>query len=158
MIAKFIVPGEPKGKQRPRTVKNRYTGRTTTYTPEQTVIYENLVAVSYRQQCGRCMLEGPISAKITAYFQIPKSTSKKNREKMIEGTIPHTKKIDADNLAKAILDSLNQIAYHDDAQVSKLEVVKLYGEEPRVEVELAEMDFQSDGKEQGKQQAEKQEA
>lgn len=139
MTVKFTVPGEPKGKQRPRTVKNRYSGKTMTYTPEQTVIYENMVAYSYRQQCGNKMLDGAIEAKISAYFPIPRSESKRKKALMAAGEIWHTKKIDSDNLAKAILDSLNQIAFHDDAQVAKLIVEKRYGEQPRVEVELREM-------------------
>ena len=51
----------------------------------------------------------------------------------------HTKKIDCDNLAKIILDSLNGIAYKDDAQVCELLVSKYYGDEPRVEVKLYEI-------------------
>ena len=58
---------------------------------------------------------------------------------MINKEILHTKKIDCDNLAKIILDSLNGIAYEDDKQVVRLYVEKIYGEHPRVEVELKEV-------------------
>lgn len=51
----------------------------------------------------------------------------------------HTKKIDCDNLAKIILDSLNKIAYDDDSGISKLVVDKIYGEMPRVEITLEEI-------------------
>lgn len=37
------------------------------------------------------------------------------------------KKPDVDNLAKIVLDSLNKIAYDDDAQVCRLLVEKRYG-------------------------------
>lgn len=41
MIISFAVPGEPKGKARPRTVQ--IAGHASTYTPKETVMYENLV-------------------------------------------------------------------------------------------------------------------
>ena len=45
MEIKFIVPGNPRGKQRPRVCKIR--GKTITYTPKQTIEYEKLVGASY---------------------------------------------------------------------------------------------------------------
>lgn len=138
MKVQFQVLGEPKGKQRPRVVNNG--GFTKTYTPKDTVIYENLVRFSYQQQIGAVKLKPPIAAKIIGVFPIPKSTSKKQRALMISGSILHTKKIDCDNLAKIVLDALNKIAYDDDAGVAKLSVEKKYGDNPMVEVELEEIE------------------
>ena len=59
---------------------------------------------------------------------------------MLEGKIEYTKKVDCDNLAKVVLDSLNQVAFHDDSQVSRLYVCKKYAEEPKVIVRLAELE------------------
>lgn len=42
---------------------------------------------------------------------------RKRREAMIAGTIRPTKKPDADNVLKIVTDSLNDIAYYDDAQM-----------------------------------------
>lgn len=137
MKVTFTVLGDPKGKQRPRVVNRG--GFSKTYTPEQTVVYENLVRYSYQEQVGMKKLTAPIAARITGFFPVPKSTSKKKKEKMLSGEILHTKKVDCDNLAKIILDSLNDIAYDDDAGVSILEVKKKYAENPRVEVELEEI-------------------
>ncbi len=145
--AKFVVLGEPRGKQRPRTVRNRATGRTMTYTPEQTVIYENMVRYAYQQQCtaeNSGMLEGQIEAEIAAYFPIPKSESKKRKLLMLDEIIWHTKKPDADNIAKAVLDALNGVAYHDDTQIAKLTVEKKYSEQPRVVITLAQMECESE--------------
>ena len=50
------------------------------------------------------------------------------------------KKPDVDNLAKIVLDSLNKIAYDDDAQVCRLLVEKRYGETPQVLVRLSELE------------------
>lgn len=133
----FTIPGEPRGKQRPkfaRTAKG-----VMTYTPDQTTNYENLVKISYMEQHGRTKLTGAIDAHIIGQFPIPKSTSKRRRKMMIDGEIHHTKKIDCDNLAKIILDALNGIAYDDDKQVCFLQVEKIYSENPCVTVELKEV-------------------
>lgn len=127
----FTVPGEPKAKQRPRL------GKGYTYTPKQTVEYENWVKQCYLTSEGyEGFLENQIHAKIEAYFSIPKSVTKKNRELMLNGEMRPTKKPDADNIAKSILDSLNGIAYHDDSSIVSLEVEKYYSKVPRVEVTL----------------------
>lgn len=65
---------------------------------------------------------------------------------MLAGYEKPCKKPDIDNIAKVILDSLNDIAYHDDTQVVSLCVVKKYAETPRVEVEiqtLLEMEYKA---------------
>ena len=50
------------------------------------------------------------------------------------------KKPDSDNIAKIVLDSLNKIAFDDDAQVVELTVIKKWTEEQeRIEFELEEV-------------------
>ena len=49
---------------------------------------------------------------------------------------PHAKRPDSDNIVKAVLDGLNLIAYHDDAQVWAHNVRKVYSEHPGVTVML----------------------
>lgn len=132
----FTVPGKPVGKQRPRFSRRGTAVRT--YTPRQTAEYERLVKESYIAAGGE-KLEGTIGATICGYFEPPKATSKKQRQKMLSGEVGYTKKVDADNLAKSVLDALNGIAYDDDAQVSLLLVYKAYAETARVEVQLKEL-------------------
>ena len=110
-----------------------------TYTPQETASYENLIKVSYLEQLGQQKLSGALEAHIIGKFPIPKSASKRRRGMMIDGEIHHTKKIDCDNLAKTVLDALNDIAYDDDKQVCFLQVEKIYSENPCVEVELKEV-------------------
>lgn len=136
----FTVPGKPFGKQRPRvTMRKSRAGQAfaTAYTPKETVNYENLVKVSYANQC-RVKLNGPIDAKIIGVFPIPKATSKIKYNAMTVGDIHYVKKIDCDNMAKTVLDALNGIAYDDDSQIFRLSVEKWYGENPRVIVRLRE--------------------
>lgn len=142
MRVEFTVPGCPQGKGRPRF---RKVGNfTQTYTPKETVMYENLVKMSYKHDIGLAKLNGAIYAKIVATFPIPNSVSRKQREIMKQGNVLYTKKIDADNLAKCILDALNNVAFDDDKQVAKLFVVKKYGENPQVRVMLEEVDQQEE--------------
>ena len=133
---KLTVPGPPKGKARARTVRGRG-GQTFSYTPDETVLYENLVKTCYSQNCRFSFQNGEaLDVHIHAFYDIPKSTSKKKREQMLSGDILPTKKPDIDNIAKCILDALNGVAYHDDTQVVLLTIRKSYSEIPRVEVEI----------------------
>lgn len=133
----FIVPGKPQGKERPRTV--RQGGFVRTYTPKRTADYEEKVRQSYHNYNGNIKLENAIEANIEGIFPVPKSTSKKIKAQMLNGDIEYTKKIDCDNLAKVILDALNNVAYNDDSQVCRLFVEKRYGEDPMVKVNLREV-------------------
>ena len=133
MAVKVIIPGEPKAKARPRM--STKTGRA--YTPQDTVNYENWVKLCYQDQ-GKEYLEGELVATINAYYGIPKSTSKKKTTLMLNDEIKPTKKPDLDNIVKAILDSLNGLAYKDDSQVVKVISEKFYSEQPRVELILNE--------------------
>lgn len=131
----FIVYGEPQGKGRPRF--SRRGAFVSTYTPEKTATYENLVKMSFLQKYQEpALIDEPVIVGIKAYFGIPKSVSTKKREKMMQGKIVPTKKPDMDNIAKIILDSLNGLAYLDDKQVVLLTVWKRFSEVPRVEVNI----------------------
>lgn len=131
---KFTVYGEPIGKGRPKF--STFNGRAIAYTPQKTVSYENLVKLSYHQQCGDKPYPKEISlrAEIFAYFPIPKSVSKIRADMMRKGQIRPTKKPDLDNIAKAVLDALNGIAYYDDSQIVAMGICKGYSDEPRVEI------------------------
>ena len=139
MQMSFIIFGNPFGKQRPRVVSRGEFSKA--YTPKETVNYENLVKYSYIEQAKGFKFpdEAQLSVEITAYYAIPKSTSKKKTAEMLAGTIRPTKKPDFDNIGKIICDSLNTIAYHDDSAIVEAQVHKFYGENPRVEVILKEL-------------------
>lgn len=135
----FTVPGEPAGKGRPKfTTRGPYPRAVT---PAKTVNYETLVKLEYSSQCGGLFFdrESALALTITAYKAIPKSTSKRKAQQMMDGELHPCKKPDYDNIGKIISDALNGIAYHDDAQIVDGRVIKAYGEPPRVEVELKEI-------------------
>ena len=129
MIVEFKIPGQPCAKQRPRL------GKGFTYTPVKTVNYETLVKQIYSAE-RLPYLEGELIMMVRAFFQIPKSVSKKDREAMQNYRIRPVKKPDWDNIGKIISDALNGIAYHDDSQIVSATVTKWYDDIPRVEVYL----------------------
>ena len=53
---------------------------------------------------------------------------------MLSCSLRPTKKSDADNIGKIVMDGLNKTAYKDDKQVVELLVRKWYAEDPRVEI------------------------
>lgn len=134
-MAYFEVIGPPQGKARARTFYNPKLGRSQSVTPEKTVLYENLVKQSFlaAKESETYFEKEPVSVRILALFPIPKSTTKKDRRRIVAGELRPTKKPDADNIAKVICDALNGVAYGDDTQVVELTVGKRYTEEaPRV--------------------------
>lgn|SRR5699024_3150564 len=111
-----------------------------TYTPAETVQYENLVRMEYRRQCGdyRFPDDAALDMRIMAYYAIPKSASKKKRQEMLEHRIRPLKKVDCDNAVKIVADSLNMIAYRDDVQIVDCQIRKFYSSEPRIVVTIQE--------------------
>jgi len=133
MEIRFTVDGKVQPKQRVRVTRSGHA-----YTPRQTVKYERHVVNCYNEEYELVKLNGEIHAEITAVYPIPKNTPKARRELMLLGNINPTIKPDCDNVAKAIMDALNGVAYDDDKQVTKLTVNKIYGDEPCAVVRLRE--------------------
>jgi len=136
MTVKFTIPGEPTGKGRPRFFNRG--GKVMAHTPDETVVYENLIRLEYQRQCGKKRFEdnAMLDLQIIAYYAIPESASKKKKAAMENGEIRPTKKPDADNVLKVVADSLNQLAYRDDAQVVDTQFRKFYSRQPRLEVTI----------------------
>lgn len=131
----FEVTGEIVGKARPRM--NTYTGKA--YTPTKTKNYEYLVKQCFLLKYPNAeVIEGRASVSILALFQVQKSTSKKNSERMLDKQISPTKKPDIDNIAKIVLDALNKLAYKDDTQVVDLNVAKEYADRERLIIKIEE--------------------
>lgn len=128
----FEVPGEPRGKGRPRFANGH------AYTDSETKAYEEKVVACYRKSCGGFLYdeEAFIRIKVTAYYRIPKSATKASAAGMESGQILPGKKPDIDNVLKIVLDALNGVAYKDDSRVVSVEAEKKYDREPRVVIEL----------------------
>ena len=116
-MIKLTIPGRPVPKDRPRLgLRGR---KAYVYTPAKTKEYEKLVGW-VAKSAGCRPVEGPVSVALSVY---------------VKG------RLDADNIAKSILDGLNGVAYEDDDQVVELVVRKhkvQRKEEERVEIEIRE--------------------
>ncbi len=140
-MRKFEVMGTPVAKGRPKFARRG--NFVSTYTPEKTVNYENLVQFSYLEQYKDFEpMEGYLKIEIVCLMPIVKSTSKKNRQLMLERKILPDKKPDADNMMKSITDSLNGIAYKDDSQIVEAHIYKYYAEQPQAVVMISNIDIQ----------------
>jgi Holliday junction resolvase RusA-like endonuclease len=116
----FVIPGNPFAKQRPRF--SRRSGRA--FTPAETVSFERTVgqiAMTHFPQ----PIEGPVKLTVWATFVPPQSWSKKKTAETLHR--PHIQRPDLDNIAKAIADGLNRIAWADDGQIAEMNVRKVWG-------------------------------
>lgn len=135
----FIVAGKPQSKLRARTVRNKYTGKVNSYTPEKTVNYENLIRWSYTAAGGQYFGEKTLKVVVQAFYPIPKGFSKAKRERALQGILRPETKPDCDNIVKGILDALNGVAYYDDKQVVSVSCDKYYAERGHIVVNINEI-------------------
>ena len=138
---KFEVPGSSIGQGRPKF--STINGHAKAYDPEKSRNYKayvKLLATQAMKEQGFTMIDGPCCLDIMAFFEVPKSKSKKFKERALLGLERPTKKPDIDNIVKALQDALNGLAYKDDSSIVYLSVAKCYSEIPRVEVILREIE------------------
>ncbi|MBR3171941.1 MAG: RusA family crossover junction endodeoxyribonuclease [Lachnospiraceae bacterium] len=126
----FSVPGPPQGKARARTVRTKK-GDSVSFTPARTEYYEYRILNAFLFEAGNpkelVFAKGvPVRIRITAYYKPAARTTKKDMIKIQNGEKFPTRKPDADNIVKAVLDALNGSAYYDDAQVIEITVRKLF--------------------------------
>ena len=134
----FTVPGQPvaQPRQRHRAVMIGDRPHSLNYTPRNDPVQSFKLAVQVlakSRYSGRLL--GPLEVRITAVFRRPRS-----RCTWVRGW--HTAKPDCDNLAKSVLDALNEILWQDDGQVASLIVTKLFaahGEGPHTIIEVRQM-------------------
>lgn len=112
----FTVPGQPVPKARARVTKGGHA-----FTPAKTKAYSDLVGVLCRVASSHTgPLDGPVALSVNFTLKAP---AKMPRDRSLPTT-----KLDIDNLIKAIMDGMNGIAWHDDAQVVSISATKAYGE------------------------------
>lgn len=125
----FTIPGVPVAKGRPRFARRG--AFVTTYSPEKTVSYENLVKIMASQSMQRNPpLESAVKVSVCLFISPPASWSKKKTDQALAHEIYPTSKPDIDNVIKGIFDAMNGIVFVDDKQVVRLNVEKCYGVTP----------------------------
>jgi Holliday junction resolvase RusA-like endonuclease len=130
----FTIPGVPVAKGRAKFARRG--NFVTTYTPDKTARYENLVKLAAQDAMGDVPpFETSIELRVMAYMPIPASWSMKKQRAAALGEITPISRPDLDNIVKAIKDGCNTVAWKDDSQVIDLIAKKRYGA-PRVEIEI----------------------
>lgn len=146
VVFSFTATGTPKPKQRPRTVRNKNTGFVQTFTPDTTVAWESAVAwqakqalawveVNHPGEVGACL---PFAKRVMVRMRFniarPKSLPKKEQYPL------NARSGDVDNLAKSVLDALQNVnVLEDDKRVTDADCYKRFAdaEHPEgVEVEI----------------------
>jgi Holliday junction resolvase RusA-like endonuclease len=128
----FTIPGEPVPQPRPR-VSTRG-GFARAYVPKEHPVHAYRKAIAEAaDEAGLVAQDEPLNVVIDAVFERPKSHLNKAG---VKPTAPRLPRPDVDNLAKAVLDALQDVI-GDDTNVARLVVEKSYGQEARTTVRIS---------------------
>jgi Holliday junction resolvase RusA-like endonuclease len=128
----FSVAGQPVPQPRPRV--STAGGFARAYVPKDHPVhaYRQSLAAAARG-AGLTATGEPLNVVIDAVFERPKSHTKKSGVKPDAPKLPRP---DVDNIAKAVLDALQDVM-GDDSLVGRLVVEKSYGPEARTTVRIS---------------------
>lgn len=140
----FSVFGYPVAQARAR-----FTRAGLMYTPAKTKAWKMKIAEAAREAMADVQfpaaLEGPVILHLEFTLPVPPSWTKGKQHKALMGQIFPTGTPDVDNLAKAVMDAINDLnkgegggIWRDDSQVVQLTVVKRYGPTGHVHVQIRE--------------------
>jgi len=131
--------GEPEGRKQPAPRVAYKDGRpfVILHPASETRKYQKALAWQAKAVMGpRPLLTGPLAVTVTAVMSVPKSWSQKDRDAALTGVIRPTGKPDWDNFGKQ-LDAFKGVVWVDDAIVVDARVIKVYGENPHLRIEVA---------------------
>lgn len=131
MKATFSIPGDPVPQPRPKITTRGGFGRAYVESDHPIHGYRHAVAAAARA-AGVGKADRPLSVIVDAVFARPKSHMTKSGIRKGAPVLPRP---DVDNLAKAVLDGLQDVI-GDDTIVSRLVVEKSYGTEGRTTVRV----------------------
>jgi Holliday junction resolvase RusA-like endonuclease len=131
MAITFTVPGNPV--PQPRVRVSTRGGFARAYVPSKHPVhdYRTQLAVAARL-AGLTPTGEPLDVVIDAVWERPKSHMLKSG---VKATAPRLPRPDVDNVAKAVLDSLQDVM-GDDTMVARLVVEKSWGQEARTTVRI----------------------
>lgn len=132
------IPGQVRGKKRTSPVM--INGQLRVLANKTTRNYEKELkdtAIEEMERQGWKMVPAGVAVRVrmTVLFIPAPSSSAKWKKAALEGIHRPTKKPDADNTLK-LIDGLNKILWHDDAQVTEATVSKLYAEREGLWIEV----------------------
>lgn len=140
MQNKLVINQKPRGQGRPRFTSKPYPHAYESVADKK---YKKEIVKTFNEQLkqGNVIIlddvKKPLEVLILAYLPIPKSVTKTQRKLIDEGKIKPSKKPDADNIAKIVIDALTGLAWiADDKSINSLYVRKEFStdDNPRVEI------------------------
>jgi len=87
-------------------------------------------------------IPGPVIVTYSFYLPIPKNTSKVRTVQMDRNMIKHITRPDVDNLAYIVTNAMKGIIYKDDSQIVEKHERKQYGIDPRLVVEIRDLNVE----------------
>ena len=145
-IANFFAAGLPKGQPRPRAFARG--GKAAVYDPGTAEGWKSSVAMAAKDKLDGLLLEGPLLVELVFRMPRPKMHFGKKGLKERFACSLFTKKPDADNLAKAVLDAMTVIGvWKDDDQVTDLIIRKRYADPCGItgcQIRICELNDRSD--------------
>lgn len=131
MTITLSIPGDPVPQPRPRV--STAGGFARAYVPKAHPVHAYRQAIALAAAAAGLREQAkPVSVVIDAVFARPKSHLNKSG---VKSTAPALPRPDVDNLAKAVLDSLQDVM-GDDTHVARLVVEKSWGTEGRTTVRI----------------------
>lgn len=134
---KVVVPGVPVAQPRARAVS--FAGHARVYEHKRdhpVATFKAAVQIAARAAYQGPLVDSPISMLVTLVMPRPSNKFWKTRPMP---RLPHTSRPDADNVLKAILDSLTGVIFRNDTSVWDVRVRKLIAdgdEQPHTEIEM----------------------
>lgn len=130
-VITFVVHGEPVPQPRPRVSTRGGFARAYVPSTHPVHAYRQKIAAE-ATKAGLEPQSDPVEVIVEAVFVRPKSHMTKNG---VKPTAPKLPRPDVDNIAKAILDSLQDVM-GDDTNVRRLTIEKKYGHSPQTTVTI----------------------
>lgn len=130
IVLETRVYGLPVAQGRPRAFKTP-TGQIRVYDPANARDWKRTVQAQVLTNKPEVPVDGPLD--VALYFVLPRPKSLPKRVKF------PTKRPDAENLSKAVLDAMQGVIYRDDSQIVRLSVAKDYGDAPGVWIRVEMM-------------------
>lgn len=134
---KLVFEIEPVEQARPRATKMGRGIRL--YDPKKVSVYKKQLAMMCQLQYKKEPITGPLKVELSFFRHVQSSISKKERKLRLSGSHRPVVKPDTDNYIKSTLDGLNGLLWEDDNQIVDLIAHKYYSDNPRVEIEVTQL-------------------
>ena len=134
---KLVFDIEPVEQARPRATRMGRGIRL--YDPKKVSVYKKQLAMMCKFQYKQEPLTGPLKVELKFFRHVQSSLSKKERALRLSGSHRPVVKPDTDNYIKSTLDGLNGLLWEDDNQIVDLIAHKYYSDNPRVEIEVTQL-------------------